>query len=140
MMGRTAVVKYLKRESGSLDGDGDSNLEKVCLIWFGSRPPVSRMAPGYSGRSRDLPETLCMCLEKRLLISGVMKDERMMVWRKWRALPSRYQCRTLEKSQPCASFGWRFTCSSANSTCSQFCISIASVWSTIRISIELRKS
>lgn len=102
---RTVVVKYLKRASGSLVGEMLSKREKVCFI--GTGRGTSEMAPVYVGVRRVLPAMFCIWDENRELISGVMYEDRTIVWRMYRAWLSKYQVRTRLKSQPCASFGCR---------------------------------
>lgn len=94
----TALVKYLKRSSGSFTGEVELNREKVCLTGTGSGR--SRIAPSYVGVTLILPAVFCIWDENRAFISGVMKDERTSVWRTYLAWPSRYQLRTRLKSQP----------------------------------------
>lgn len=135
---RMVLVKYLKRASGSLMGDVQSNREKVCLTGTGTGR--STIAPGYVGVTRALPKTFCMCTENNEFISGVRNEDRTMVCRRCFALPSRYHVLTRLKSQPCASFGCRLRCENMYSTCSQFCMRRASAWSATTISIDERKS
>ena len=117
---RMALVKYLKRASGSFIGEMESNRENVCLTGTGTGSSV--IAPGYVGVIRAFPKTFCICVENNELISGVINELSTIVCRRYLAFPSRYHVLTRLKSQPCASFGCKLRCENIYSTCSQFCM------------------
>lgn len=95
---RIVVVKCLNRASGSFCGERLSIRVNVCLTEIGSGRSV--IAPVWVGVTFTRPEVFCICVEKSELISGVMNDDRTIVWRMCRAWLSRYQFRTRLKSHP----------------------------------------
>ena len=78
---KTVLTKNLKRKSGSFADEGESKREKVCFTGFGNGRLT--MAPGCLGVTLTFPKTFCKYELKREFISGVKKDERISVCRRY---------------------------------------------------------